>query len=160
MRRNDRNLTNFQDIIQQLHVCDVIHIGLNDRTYPYVVPVSFGLNVENRKAVVYFHSEKEGKKINLIKKDPRAFVQAEILYSYYDIPHTAVSCSYSSIMAHGIIEEIPRKDYPFAMELILTHCGYEGFQFDERLYDQITIFKIVLEGLTGQQNYHRHNTQY
>lgn len=154
MRRTDRNLKDFQNILQQLNVCDVLHIGLNDDTYPYIVPVSFGIGVENNHAVVYFHSYNEGHKVDLIKKDPHVFIQAEILYSYYDLPETAVSCSYGSIMAKGIVEEVPEEDLHYAMDLILTHCGYEGYSYSDDLFNSINMYKVVLHDLTAQQNYH------
>ena len=72
MRRRDREITDKQDILEVMRKCDVCRIALHDGDYPYIVPLNFGLQVENDMPVLYFHGALEGKKYELIEKDNRA----------------------------------------------------------------------------------------
>lgn len=42
MRRSDREITDFNEIVDVLRRADTIRLGLHDDPYPYVVPLSFG----------------------------------------------------------------------------------------------------------------------
>lgn len=47
MRRRDREITDKQEILEVMRKCDVCRIALHDGDYPYIVPLNFGLQVEN-----------------------------------------------------------------------------------------------------------------
>ena len=72
MRRKDRQIINFNEIYDIIMRCDICRIALNNEGYPYILPLNFGVSVENEKLVFYFHSALEGKKLELIEKDNRA----------------------------------------------------------------------------------------
>ena len=72
MRRKDREITDFHEIIEIIKKCDVCRIALNDEEFPYIVPLNFGLDVEGEQVYFYFHAAMEGKKLELIEKDNRA----------------------------------------------------------------------------------------
>ena len=68
MRRSDREIKDFDEIIKVINKCDVCRLAINDGDYPYIVPMNFGLNIEDGKVVLYFHCASEGKKLELLKK--------------------------------------------------------------------------------------------
>ena len=45
MRRKDRQVTDWQEICAILDACQVLHLGLQGADGPYVVPLSFGWEV-------------------------------------------------------------------------------------------------------------------
>ena len=45
MRRKDREITDFDEIVDVIRACDVCRIAMNDGDYPYIVPMNFGLDV-------------------------------------------------------------------------------------------------------------------
>ena len=49
MRRKDREVKGFEDIIKIMEKCDVCRIALNNDGYPYILPLNFGLKVEEEK---------------------------------------------------------------------------------------------------------------
>ena len=51
--------------------CDTIRLGLTGADGPYVVPVSFGLDLSGEKPVVYFHCARKGMKVDLLEYDKR-----------------------------------------------------------------------------------------
>ena len=66
MRRRDREITDKQEILEVMRKCDVCRIALHDGDYPYIVPLNFGLQVENDMPVLYFHGALEGKKYEVM----------------------------------------------------------------------------------------------
>ena len=70
MRRNDREITDFEEILAVMQRCDVCRLALHDETYPYILPLNFGLEVEGRQIALYFHGANAGKKYELIARDP------------------------------------------------------------------------------------------
>lgn len=42
MRRKDREITDFDEMIKIIEKCDTCRLALNDEEYPYIVPLNFG----------------------------------------------------------------------------------------------------------------------
>ena len=55
MRRKDREITDFNEIVDVIRACDVCRIAMNDGDYPYIVPMNFGLDVQDGQVYLYFH---------------------------------------------------------------------------------------------------------
>ena len=72
MRRTDREVNNFDEIIKIVEKCDICRLALIDNDVPYIVPLNFGFTTENRKLTLYFHGADKGKKHELIKKNNHA----------------------------------------------------------------------------------------
>ena len=71
MRRKDREITDFNEMIEIIKKCDVCRIVMNDEGFPYIVPLNFGLEVQGEQVYLYFHCAMKGKKLDLIAKDNR-----------------------------------------------------------------------------------------
>ena len=61
MRRKDREITDFNEMLEIMKKCDVCRIALNDEEFPYIVPLNFGLDIQEDKVLLYFHSAMKGK---------------------------------------------------------------------------------------------------
>ena len=56
------------------HILDsgkVLHLGLSVNDEPYVVPMNYGYTMEDGKLVIYLHSAVKGKKLEMIRTNPR-----------------------------------------------------------------------------------------
>ena len=71
MRRKDREITDFKQIMEIIDRCDCCRVGFCDDGQVYIVPLNFGYAEENGKLTFYFHGAKEGRKIDLIGKAPK-----------------------------------------------------------------------------------------
>lgn len=54
MRRKDREVTDLSDIIGIMENCDVCRLALNDDSYPYILPLNFGMAVNGDKIQLGF----------------------------------------------------------------------------------------------------------
>ena len=70
MRRKDRQVTEKEEILQIMQNCDVVRLGIkNEDSYPYIVPLNFGMEEVEGQVVLYLHSALEGHKLDLLRKD-------------------------------------------------------------------------------------------
>ena len=71
MRRNDREVTDINEIKNILNLCKTCHLAMVDGNMPYVIPLSFGYVMDGDTLTLYFHSAKEGRKIDILKRNGR-----------------------------------------------------------------------------------------
>ena len=65
MRRKDREITDFDEIMKIIAKCDTCRLALFDEEFPYIVPLNFGTDVENGELYLYFHGANVGTKLDL-----------------------------------------------------------------------------------------------
>jgi nitroimidazol reductase NimA-like FMN-containing flavoprotein (pyridoxamine 5'-phosphate oxidase superfamily) len=154
MRRSDREVTDINEIADILCRADTIRLGLHDDPYPYIVPLSFGFELEGGKFTVYFHGAKEGLKHELIKQNPRVCVEADIFHRYVDFPERgSITTEYESVIGFGRIERITGDEATKGIDLLLKHCGYAGFIYDQAMMDAIWVYKVELFSVTGKRRF-------
>lgn len=78
MRRIDREVKDKTEIFDILAKCQTIRVGISGDKYPYVVPISFGIEIKCGKAIIYFHCAQQGLKIDLLKKNSFVCVEGEV----------------------------------------------------------------------------------
>ena len=69
MRRKDREITAFDEIMKIIAKCDTCRVAMFDETFPYIIPLNFGTDLEDNQLYLYFHGAKIGKKIDLMKQN-------------------------------------------------------------------------------------------
>lgn len=111
MRRKDREIKDFNEIIEIIRKCDVCRIALHDGDFPYIVLLNFGLDVQGQQVFFYFHAAAEGKKLDLIAKDNRASFEMDCDH-HFILYEERMSCTmgYASVMGHGTIELVPEEE--------------------------------------------------
>ena len=69
MRRSDREIRDFDAILEVMKKCDVCRIAMQGDEYPYVIPLNFGMAVDGQQVVLYFHGAQTGMKYELLSKN-------------------------------------------------------------------------------------------
>lgn len=78
MRRNDREITEQNKMMEILSACECCRLGLIDENGAYIVPLNFGYEEVEGKIFLYFHGAADGKKFDLIrmqKKLPLSWIE-------------------------------------------------------------------------------------
>lgn len=99
-------------------------------TYPYVVPVSFGMENVNNKVVLYFHCAQQGMKADLLKANPHVCVEGEI---FRQIEKTApgITARYESVIGFGECTFLSdRQEVLHAMKVLTEHYGQGEYPVD------------------------------
>lgn len=158
MRRKDREITDFNEIVEIIKKCDACRLAFNDGDYPYIVPLNFGLNVVDGKQVeLYFHCASEGTKLDLIRKDNRATFEMDCNHNFI-LYEERMSCTmgYESVIGHGIIEFIDDEHKFEALKILMNQYHAEYFKFNTAMMKVTTVFKLVVSDMTGKRRNNIH----
>lgn len=149
MRRKDREITDQNKIIQIIKSCDCCRIAFKEDEGTYILPLNFGLDETNNNIVFYFHSAKEGKKIDLLKE--QSVVGFE-LDTKHELVRGELACEYSykyqSVIGKGkinLVEDTTEKLH--ALNTIMMHyTSNPNMNYNSKMLDTVAIIKLeVLE---------------
>ena len=151
MRRSDREIRDIHEIIRIMEQCDVCRLAFNDEEYPYILPVNFGMQMENGQIVLYFHGADQGRKYDLIRKDNRASFEMDRAHKLVLEGDTGnCTMEYESVMGRGKIEIVPEEEKYEALNLLMRHYHKEDFPFNQKVMPRTTVMKLVVEQITGK----------
>ncbi|MDE7334365.1 MAG: pyridoxamine 5'-phosphate oxidase family protein [Lachnospiraceae bacterium] len=152
MRRRDREITEFEEIIEVMERCEVCRLALNDKEYPYILPLNFGMQVEEGKIVLYFHGAKEGKKYDLIKKNDKASFEMDCSTRLVTILEDGnCTMNYESVIGRGRVEILPENEKERALDILMRHYREENFPYNKAVIPQTTVFKLTVEKCSGKR---------
>ena len=153
MTKRERQVTDEKQILQILNTAKVLHLGLAVNNEPYVVPMNYGFCLENGKLTVYMHSALKGKKLDMIRENPKVFFEIDCDMEPFgegDIP-CQYGMVYSSIMGKGkacIVEDVEEKIR--AMKVLMKTQTDKDFEFNDRLVSIVAVIRIDVEGYTAK----------
>ena len=153
MRRKDREITDFHEIIEIIKKCDVCRIALNDEEFPYIVPLNFGLDVEGEQVYFYFHAAMEGKKLELIEKDNRATFEMDCDHKFI-LYEERMSCTmgYASVIGHGYIENVADEDKYEALKILMRQYHAEDFKFNTDMMKVTKVLRMRVTDMVGKRS--------
>lgn len=151
MRQSKREVKEFKDIIAIMQKCDVCRIALNDDGYPYILPLNFGMYIEDNIVELYFHGATEGTKYSLIERDNRASFEMDCeheLLTYTERGYCTMA--YESVIGRGHIEMLGDNEKVNALNILLKHYHKEGFEYSKAALPRTKVFKLIVEDMTGK----------
>ncbi|WP_302625911.1 pyridoxamine 5'-phosphate oxidase family protein [uncultured Eubacterium sp.] len=157
MRRKDREITDFNEIVNIIKKCDVCRIALNDNDFPYIVPLNFGLEIQGEQVFFYFHSAMEGTKLDLIARDNRATFEMDCEHQFI-LYEERMSCTmgYASVIGHGTIEIVPEKDKYRALKTLMKQYHADDFKFNTDIMSVTTVMKMTVTDMVGKRRNNKH----
>lgn len=161
MRRSKKEIKDKAVIIELLNTCHVGRFGtIGQDGYPMVKPLNFAY----RDGRIYFHSAKEGEKIENIKRDNRVCFEVDLPIAYVKGNENPCRAEYlfRSVIIKGrakIVEDREEKilGLKCLMEKYQPAGSYGDFP-EEKL--QITgIIRIDIEEMTGKEDLGKGNQE-
>ncbi|MDR1328905.1 MAG: pyridoxamine 5'-phosphate oxidase family protein [Oscillospiraceae bacterium] len=152
MRTSQREVRDFDKIMDIVARCDTVRVGFFDEEYPYIVPLTFGYEVSDGKLLLYVHGAKEGLRHELAAKNPKVCVEADIFNGYAKM-RFGITTEYESVIGFGEIELAGHSDSVKGLDLMMEHCGVSGYSAEQCMSLGITsVYKITVGGdkLTGK----------
>ncbi len=146
MRRRDREIVDSGKIDEIIRLCHCIRLGFVDEGRAYIVPLNFGFTHKEGKRVFYFHSAKEGRKIDLIAKNTTVAFEMDTNYSL-DEGSVACECTsyFESIMGEGVISVMnARDDKLHAINMLMETATQkkDSFVYSDKMLDEVFVFKL------------------
>ena len=151
MRKADREITDFNEIVEVLSRCDTMRLGISDAGTPYIVPVSFGYEVLDGKIAVYFHGAKAGRKAELLRALPRVCVEADLCHGFPENGNGSYTCDYESVMGIGFVELLDGEEAEKGVRLLMQHCGFPVESCPEDAMAITAVNRVILDEVSGKR---------
>lgn len=136
------------DVIKQCKFC---HVGFVDGDMPYVLGFNFGYEDDK----IYLHCAKEGKKLDILRKNNNVCVMFDTGHEFFH-RHEHVACSYrmryKSVMAMGkayIIDDYDEKLK--GLQILMKQYSDRTFEYSKPSVDNVVIIRIEIEKMTGRK---------
>lgn len=164
MRRKDREVTDKAHIYEIMKSCHCCRIGLYDNGQVYIVPMNFGEVIEEEKITLYFHSAKEGRKIDLIKQNPRVGFEMDTNYQLKTGEQAChYSAKYQSIIGEGIAEIVENSiekteglkaimRHATGQKESMEHATGKEWEFKEEMIEAVCVFKLMVDKISCKES--------
>ena len=159
MRRQDREIKDPSIILDIIHSLPFGHLAMNDAGKPYGVTMNYLSELDaDRNAVLYFHGAKEGRKAEILARDPHVYFFAE----RDDGPkvivrpngNKSVTNLYVSVAGEGMMELVEdaaeKRRVLLAMANAFSEEPFESLP--DAVVEMTAVWKLVLHGVTGKSN--------
>ena len=153
MRRTDREVRDISDILAIVEGARVLRLGLYDGEYPYIVPLHYGYEYADGTLTFYMHSAREGRKLDLIRRDGRAFIELdsdEALISGGDAA-CAYGASFASVMGRGEAVLVADADEAVrGLKLLMKHQTGRDFDMTPAMASAVQVIRVRLLDFTAK----------
>ena len=159
MRRQDREIKDPSIILDIIHSLPFGHLAMNDAGKPYGVTVNYLSELDaDRNAVLFFHGAKEGRKAEILARDPHVYFFAE----RDDGPKVivrpngtkSVTNLYVSVAGEGVMELVEgaaeKRRVLLAMANAFSDEPFESLP--DAVVEMTAVWKLVLNSVTGKSN--------
>lgn len=150
MRRAEKEIKDKEEIIRIIKDAEVCRIALMDGQRPYILPMNFGY----RGNCIYLHCAKEGRKLDIIKKNNNICFEIE---EGVELITNKSACNYSmkfkSIIGFGkgyiIQDNIEKKE---ALTSIIEKFTTGYTEITSRMINSVEIIKIEIDEVYGKKS--------
>lgn len=153
MRQKNREVTDKSEILEIMRRCDVCRLSLNNDGYPYIIPLNFGLIVDDESIMLVFHSALEGTKLDLIKKDNRASFEMDCNHKLqYFEEKGYCTMAYESVIGQGKIYFLSESEKAEALQTIMNQYHHNrNVYFNPEAILRTAVYVLKVETLTGKR---------
>ena len=150
MQRSEKEIVHRSEIDAVIDRCLICHLALAADDAPYVIPVCFGYDGRH----LYVHTAPEGRKIDLIRRNPQVAFAMETDLRLLEAPTPCKwSFAFESVAGQGRIEEL---DDPIekasALHHIVRHYARERHMPLVSPGPGLRIWRIHIEAISGKRS--------
>jgi nitroimidazol reductase NimA-like FMN-containing flavoprotein (pyridoxamine 5'-phosphate oxidase superfamily) len=154
VRRSDREITDKVEIVKIIGKCDVCRLAFVDGEIPYIVPMNYGFSYNDEKLILYFHGASEGRKHNIILKNPNACFVIDCSHKLIEAEEAAnYTMEYESVIGTGKISYITEKSEKTVAltRLMKQYVKDKDFAFLDNVLETVTVLKLEVSEFTGKR---------
>lgn len=151
MRKSNREVTSIEDIKKIINECKVMRLAVQDAEGIYIVPLNFGYEFEDGVWTFYYHSAKEGRKIDAITKNPKVAFELDC---EGELMEAEKACAYSyrfaSVMGNGTVSFLEGEEKVRGLAILMNHQTGKHFKFSENETQNVSVFAVKSTSLTAK----------
>jgi nitroimidazol reductase NimA-like FMN-containing flavoprotein (pyridoxamine 5'-phosphate oxidase superfamily) len=151
MRKKDKEISDMNIISQIINKCQVCRLGLSQDDVPYIIPVSFGYD----GTTLYFHSAKDGKKVDILSVNNKVCFEFEsgVELIIDETKPCNWSFSFQTVIGFGKVEELSSPgDKIQGLKHIMTQYSDKEWSFDNLPLSGLRVWAINIDSMTGKQS--------
>jgi len=148
MRRKDKEINDKEQIEQVIQNAEICRLAMADGDQPYVVPLNFGY----RDETVYFHCATQGRKIDVLKANPKVCLE---FTTDLELVRAEKSCDwgqrFNCVLAFGqahLLEDNDAKRE--ALDVIMAHYGGKGGDYSGGKLKITAVIAVKIDTMTGK----------
>lgn len=150
MRRSEKEITSRDDIDLIIGRASVCRLAMVDGEVPYIVPLNFGYSGDT----LYFHSAREGRKIDVLARGGKVCFEID---GGHELVTAAEPCNWSmrfeSVIGYGTVHFIDQAEQKLqALECIIAQYSSDFFSFPEASVARIAVFALQIETMTAKRS--------
>ena len=149
MRRKDREIEDKQEMEEIISRAKVCRLAMSVDDQPYLVPLNFGY----AEGKVYFHSAKEGRKLEMIAANDKVCFEVDL---DHDLISASKACKfgfgYASVIGFGraaVVEDRAEKE--LGLKTIMAQYSDDEFEFSAQDMDRVAVVRVELTSLSGKR---------
>ncbi|HUV07556.1 MAG TPA: pyridoxamine 5'-phosphate oxidase family protein [Spirochaetia bacterium] len=156
MRRREKEITDSNRIADLLARAAVCRLAIHDSAFPYVVPLNFVFI----GSCLYFHSAREGKKLDLIRLNGHVGFEVDTQFAILSAEQACGwGTDFESIIGKGIasvVADETERDMALR-KLMLKYSGREDWVFASENTEKIAVVRVRVIGMTGKASVSNRN---
>lgn len=155
MRRSDRQVKAPERIKEIIGACDCCRLGFYDQGSVYIIPLNFAFKESEGKQYLYFHSALKGRKIDLLRENPRVGFEMD---TGHRLQPGEKACNYSygfqSVIGTGKAELITdTEEKKAALSLLMDHYAPNRlWQFTDKEAGAVEVIRVEVMELTCKEH--------
>ena len=150
MRRKEKEITDIKEIESIIQKSQVCRLALADEGLPYIVPLCFGY----KNKILYFHSAKEGQKIDILRRNRQVCFEFDIDAR---VRSGKTACAwgmgYKSVIGYGtasLVEDPEEKQK--ALDIIMRQYSEGEFEYSAKNLAEMLVIKVDISAMTGKKS--------
>jgi nitroimidazol reductase NimA-like FMN-containing flavoprotein (pyridoxamine 5'-phosphate oxidase superfamily) len=153
MRQSKREVTDRAEIDGIIMKASVCRLGMVDDGVAYIVPMNFGYDGES----LYFHSAREGRKVDALRRSPRVCFEIEVDHGLV-MGTEACDCTndFESVMGEGTAELIDDAEGKrAALDIVMSHYSRPPFRYDAKAFDMALAIRVRVTDVRAKRHLRR-----
>jgi len=151
VRRSEREIVDREEVDRILETCAVCRLAMNDRPYPYVVPLHYVYSSDR----LYVHSANAGRKLDLIAADHHVCFEVDRVV---EIVQGERACEwgtrYESVIGTGVASLVADdgEKQTALRELMKKHSGSDDWAFPPESLDRLAVIRVDITSAVGKRS--------
>ncbi len=150
MRRKEKEIKDKAEIESIIRNSLVCRLGMADNGTPYIVPLCFGY----KDNCLYFHSAREGRKIEMLKRNNAVCFEFD---GNLEVEAGKAACDwgmqYRSVIGYGRASFVEDpEEQRMALDAIMAQYADGAFEYSEKALGKVLVIKVEIESMTGKKS--------
>ncbi len=152
MRRQDREISDRNEIVGVMKKCDACHVSFHNDDYPYVITLNFGVSYDGETIKLYFHSAKEGTKLDLLRKNSKVAFAMDCNHNLVMRDNGSCTMEYESVCGNGTLRLVEEGEKVSGLTAIMEqYHGENECNFPEQVLKMTEVMELTVNEITGKR---------